>query len=135
MKYELTQDLFTGNQLIDTQHKQLFDAVNSLMDACAQGKGRDQIQETLNFLSNYVMKHFGDEERLQTRTNYPGYTSHQQFHTGYRRQLAQVAQLLVQEGPTVKALGELNRIVAVLITHIRTEDKRMARFVQEHGAE
>lgn len=134
MKYELTKDLLTGYQLIDNQHKQLFEAVNRLMDACSQGKGRDQIQETVTFLGDYVMKHFGDEERLQTRTNYPGYTSHKQFHDGYRRQLAEVAQLLVREGPTVKALGELNRIVAILITHIRTEDKRMAKYVQEHGA-
>ena len=134
MKYELTMDLMTGYQLIDNQHKQLFEAVNRLMDACSKGKGRDQIQETVNFLGDYVMKHFGDEERLQTRSNYPGYTSHKQFHDGYRRQLAEVAQMLVQEGPTVKALGELNRIVAILITHIRSEDKRMAKFVQEHGA-
>ena len=134
MKYELTMDLLTGYQRIDNQHKQLFEAVNRLMDACSKGKGRDQIQETVNFLGDYVMKHFGDEERLQTRSNYPGYTSHKQFHDGYRRQLAEVAQMLVQEGPTVKALGELNRIVAILITHIRTEDKRMAKFVQEHGA-
>lgn len=134
MKYELTMDLLTGYPLIDNQHKQLFEAVNRLMDACSKGKGRDQIQETVNFLGDYVMKHFGDEERLQTRSNYPGYTSHKQFHDGYRRQLAEVAQMLVQEGPTVKALGELNRIVAILITHIRTEDKRMAKFVQEHGA-
>lgn len=45
MKYELTQDLVTGNALIDSEHRQLFAAVNSLMDACAEGKGRGQIQQ------------------------------------------------------------------------------------------
>lgn len=132
MKYELTADLLTGNQLIDTQHRQLFEAVNRLMDACAQGKGRDQIQATVNFLSDYVVKHFRDEERLQTQSGYPSYTGHKQFHDGYRRQLSLTAQELIEQGPTVKALGDLNRAVAVLVTHIRTEDKRMARFVQEH---
>ena len=132
MKYELTSDLMTGNKLIDSQHQQLFVAVNRLMDACAQGKGREQIQSTVQFLSDYVTKHFADEERLQTKSNYPNYTGHKQFHEGYRQQLAQTAQVLLQEGPSVKALGELNRVVAVLVTHIRTEDKRMARFVQEH---
>ena len=47
MKYELTQDLVTGNALIDSEHRQLFAAVNSLMDACSQGKGRGQIQQTV----------------------------------------------------------------------------------------
>lgn len=132
MKYELTPDLMTGNKLIDSQHQQLFVAVNRLMDACAQGKGRDQIQSTVQFLSDYVTKHFADEERLQTKCSYPNYTGHKQFHDSYRKQLAQTAQVLLQDGPSVKALGDLNRAVAVLVTHIRTEDKRMARFVQEN---
>lgn len=132
MKYELTADLLTGNQLIDSQHRQLFLAVNQLMDACSMGKGREQIQSTITFLSDYVVKHFQDEERLQLKSNYPGYSEHKQFHDGYRRQLAQTVQELIQEGPTVKALGDLNRAVAVLVTHIRTLDKRMARYVQEN---
>ena len=33
MRYELTQDLLTGNQLIDSEHRQLFDAINALLDA------------------------------------------------------------------------------------------------------
>ena len=132
MKYELTPDLTTGNQLIDSQHRQLFEAVNKLMDACSTGKGRTQIQETVTFLSNYVVKHFKDEERLQTQSNYPGYAGHKQFHDGYRRQLADTAAELLREGPTVKALGDLNRAVATLVTHIRTEDRRMARHVQDH---
>lgn len=131
MKYELTQELLTGNALIDSEHRQLFAAVNDLMDACAQGRGRAQIQQTVSFLNDYVVKHFGDEERLQVQSNYPGYQAHKQFHQGYCRQLADVTRELVQEGATVKALGELNRVVAVLVSHIRTEDKRLAQHVHQ----
>lgn len=132
MKYELTKDMLTGNSLIDSQHRQLFDKVNALMDACSQGKGRDQIQQTVSFLRDYVAKHFQDEERLQTRSSYPGYPNHKQFHDGYRRQLDDVTAVLLQDGATVKALGDLNKIVAVLVSHIRTEDKRMATHVREN---
>ena len=132
MRYELTQDLITGNSLIDSEHRQLFDAVNAMLDACSQGKGRDQIQNKTTFLNNYVIKHFQDEERLQTQSKYPNYPAHKQFHDGYRRQLNQVTQVLVQEGPTVRALGELNKVVAVLVSHIRTEDKRLARHIKEN---
>lgn len=61
----------------------------------------------------------------------PDTAAHKQFHDGYRRQLADVMQELVQAGPTVKALGDLNRVVAVLISHIRTEDRRLAQYVQK----
>lgn len=130
MKYELTQELLTGNALIDSEHRQLFAAVNNLMDACAQGRGRAQIQQTVTFLNDYVVKHFGDEERLQVQSSYPGYPAHKRFHEGYCRQLADVTRSLAQEGATVKALGELNQAVAVLVSHIRTEDKRLAQHIQ-----
>ncbi len=133
MRYEVTQDLMTGNALIDSEHRQLFAAVNDLMDACAQGRGRDQIDKMVKFLNDYVVKHFSDEEGLQTRSNYPGYPAHKTFHDGYRRQLGDKMDLLRREGPTVKALGELNQIVGVLVSHIRTEDKRVARHIMEQS--
>ena len=152
MRYELTQDLLTGNQLIDSEHRQLFDAINALLDACAQGAGRTKINETVQFLNSYVNKHFGDEEKLQVQSKYPGYAAHKQFHDGYKRQLSQTTQALIAEGPTVhegykrelaaaanqigaegpsvKSLHTLNTLVGTLITHIRTEDKRVARHVK-----
>lgn len=41
MKYELTKDLETGNLTIDREHKELFNAVNDMMDAWFQGKGKN----------------------------------------------------------------------------------------------
>ena len=131
MKYELTHDLITGNALIDSEHRQLFDAINNLLDACAQGKGRDKIHETVTFLNSYVIKHFGDEERLQLSAKYPAYDSHHTFHEGYKRNLSQVTAGLEKDGPTIQALGALNQAAAVLVSHIRTEDKKLARFLKE----
>ena len=33
MAYQMTKDLETGNTLIDTEHRQLFDAINGLLEA------------------------------------------------------------------------------------------------------
>lgn len=133
MHYEVTPDLVTGNNLIDSEHRQLFAAVNDLMDACSRGEGRAKIENTVRFLIDYVAKHFRDEEDLQVRSKYPAYPTHKVFHDGYRRQLSDTAQELLQQGPTVKALGDLNRVVGVLVSHIRTEDKRLAKHVKEQG--
>ena len=130
MKYELTPDLLTGNALIDSEHRQLFAAINDLMDACSQGKGRDKIISTAKFLTGYVAKHFGDEEQLQMRSKYPNYPAHKPCHDGYRRKLDETAQQLIAEGATVRALGALNQEVATLVSHIRTEDKRLAKHVR-----
>ena len=133
MHYEVTPDLVTGNNLIDSEHRQLFAAVNDLMDACSRGEGRAKIENTVRFLTDYVAKHFRDEEDLQVRSKYPAYPTHKVFHDGYRRQLSDAARELLQQGPTVKALGDLNRVVGVLVSHSRTEDKRLAKHVKEQG--
>lgn len=129
MKYTLTKDLETGNALIDSEHRQLFDAVNKLMDACSQGQGRAQIEKTMHFLTGYVTKHFGDEEQLQVQSKYPGYTAHKQFHEGYKRTLSQVEKQIDTSGATIATLSKLNETIGILVNHIRTEDKKMAAHV------
>lgn len=132
MQYEVTPDLITGNTLIDTEHKQLFAAINELLDACSKGKGRDQLMKTADFLNRYVEQHFSDEEKLQTNSKYPGYSAHKLFHDGYKRQMNQTTQELLAEGPTMKALGKLNQVAGVLISHIRVEDRKLAKYIKEH---
>ena len=130
MRYEVTQDLITGNSLIDSEHRQLFAAVNDLMDACSQGRGRDQIQQTVRFLNDYVMKHFGDEEQLQKTTRYPAYATHKLFHDGYIRQLDAVCGAISKEGGSIANLSRLNTQIGILVNHIRTEDKKLAAHVK-----
>lgn len=132
MKYELTKDLETGNQMIDREHRELFAAVNKLMDACSLGKGRNQIEETAKFLSSYVKIHFGDEEKLQKSSKYPGYLAHKTFHDRYIQQIDQVCRQLSKDGASIQVLNSLNQQVGVLVSHIRTEDKKLAEWVRTH---
>lgn len=37
-RYELTKKLETGNAIIDGEHRELFAAVNKLLDACSKEK-------------------------------------------------------------------------------------------------
>ena len=133
LTYELTPDLVTGNALIDSEHRQLLATVNNLMDACSQGHGREKSLEVFEYLLGYVKKHFADDARLQTHTKYPNYPEHKQFHDRYKKELEARAQVLRAEGPTVKTLGVLNQQVGVLVSHIRMEDKKLAKHVREHG--
>ena len=129
--YEVTPELMTGNTLIDSEHKQLFQAVNQLMDACSKGKGREQVMQTAQFLRQYVDKHFQNEEQLQMKHNYPGHPAHKQFHNGYKQKLNETMQNLINEGPTLKTLGDLNQVVGVLVSHIRVEDKKLAQYIRD----
>ena len=131
MKYELTKDLETGNQLIDEEHRQLFVAINNLMDACAQGKGCDHVAHTTKFLSDYVSKHFADEERLQMQSKYPDLHAHKQFHEKYKQELAQIVNDLNTSGPTLAVLNHLNIAIGTIVTHIHTMDKKLAMHLKK----
>lgn len=133
MKYELTPELETGNLLIDNEHRELFRMINVLQDACALGKGRDQIASASKFLLDYVNKHFGDEEVLQKKTNYPGFPAHHQFHEEYKRQLKVTVDELNSEVLGIASLAKLNQKIGTLISHIKTEDKKLAAHVKSTG--
>lgn len=133
MKYELTPDLETGNMLIDSEHRELFRMINALQDACAQGKGRTQITSASKFLLDYVNKHFGDEEVLQKKTSYPGLPAHHQFHEEYKKQLKVTVDELSSETLGIASLAKLNQKIGVLISHIKTEDKKLAAHIKTSG--
>lgn len=131
MRYELTKDLETGNAVIDGQHRELLNAVNELLEACSQGKGRDILGSKTRFLRDYVGKHFGDEEKLQISSRYPNYNAHKIFHENYKRQLGEIEKRLLTEGSSISVLSSFNQVVGILVNHIRTEDSRLAAHIKQ----
>ncbi len=129
MTYQLTKELETGNYIIDKEHTELFDAVNQLLDACAHGKGRTTVNSTLKFLLDYVDKHFAHENQLQKDNNYPNQANHYLFHEEYKRKLRDIAAQIASHEPTITDLSQLNSHIAVLISHIKTEDKKLGAFL------
>ncbi len=132
-KYELTPELLTGHPQIDAQHKELFDAINNLMDACNSGKGRDSIESTISFLQKYIIKHFNDEEKLQQSVNYPAYKAHKQAHEGFKKLSQSVGDALLKNGADFNSLAELNRAVFALISHVKNDDKKVAAYIQSQA--
>ena len=47
---EFTDDLVTGNTLIDGQHKELIGKINDLLRACEAGDGKVKALNTLDYL-------------------------------------------------------------------------------------
>lgn len=129
MRYEVTKDLETGNALIDSEHRELFKMVNNLQDACTRGQGRSQVETAAKFLVDYVKKHFGDEQNLQISVKYPGYLAHKNFHENYISQISAAADTILARNADIASLAELNRMIGLLIAHIRTEDKKLAAFI------
>ncbi len=131
MAYTFTKDLETGNQLIDTEHSQLIDAVNNLLTACSTGQGRTELANTTKFLQDYTAKHFSNEEKLQIQSKYPDYANHKRYHEDFKKVVAGICQKLEKDGPTVALVGEVNGTIAGwLINHIKREDVKVANHLK-----
>lgn len=127
--------LETGYAKVDNQHKQLFTAVNNLIEASTSGKGDKVVMDVLEFLTGYVIKHFGDEEQLQEDYDYPDYLNHKRIHDDFKATAAELAHQVSMEGPSEELIDKAVSIIGEwLLNHIRGDDFRMAAFVKAADA-
>ena len=131
VSFAWSKDLETGNAKIDAEHKQLLQAINRLLEACAAGKGGEELSSTMDFLTQYTKTHFRHEEQLQLRYGYPDYPNHKRFHEAFIKVVEQLASRLKEEGITPELMTEMNKQLAGwLLNHIKTEDVRVAKHIQ-----
>lgn len=134
MAFIWSSEIETGNLQIDTEHKELIGAINRLLEACSQGKGRKELENTVNFLKDYTKTHFSHEEQLQKKFNYPDYPNHKQYHDTFVREVEEIASKLKQEGATILLVGQVNsKIGSWLINHIKSEDVKVARHIKSES--
>ncbi len=78
------ETLATGNMFIDAQHKQLFIRAAILNDAVLSGHAGEALSDSLNFLGDYIIEHFGFEEDLMEKLEYPEIEKHKILHHGFK---------------------------------------------------
>ncbi|MHB8171886.1 MAG: bacteriohemerythrin [Thermincolia bacterium] len=131
MAIQWTQDLAVGVNEIDNQHKELFAKVNKLIEAMHQGKGKEEIGEVVSFLEKYVIEHFGTEEKLMTKHNYPNFTAHKGHHNEFIKDFnALKKEFEFKAANTFLVIQIQRRVVDWLIDHIGKVDKELGKFLQ-----
>jgi len=134
MAIEWKEDLAVGVNEIDNQHKELFRKVSELFDACSAGKGKEQIDPIMNYLQDYVVLHFGGEEKLMKQYNYLDYENHKLQHDQFIKDFLGLKEKIEKNGVTGLTIVQLNQVlVDWLIKHIRKTDKAFGAFLKEKG--
>lgn len=132
MNVTFDKSLETGNSLIDQQHQELIGRVNKLLESIEKGTEKRTAIETLNFLLDYTVFHFEEEEQLQKESGFPGYELHKAQHDGFVQSVRELLEMLEEEeGPTDAFVSAVNKnITQWLVNHIQIQDKAVAAFVQ-----
>jgi hemerythrin len=130
MAIEWKEELATGEEEIDNQHKQLFARFDKLLTACNQGKGKTEVHNLLLFLGDYVMFHFATEENLQITHAYPGYQAHKEQHDNFIKDLQRLKSEFETEGATISLVIQTNQFMLNwLIKHISGTDKELGNYL------
>lgn len=126
--------LSVGIDNIDNQHKKLLSYIENLLTSIEDSKSNDEIIRTLDFLEEYVTKHFTEEEEIQAKTNYPLLDIQQMQHEHFKNDIKEFRRIFESHGlSTVLALNIHKSLVDWFKNHIMNLDKDLGDFLIEIG--
>jgi hemerythrin len=128
--YTWDGSLSVGHKMIDDQHKELFAKINGLLSAMYEGKGKDELKKAMDFLNNYTVKHFFEEEQLQKKYAYPDFENHHKLHEEFKATVREFSHELILKGISDELLQQVKRKIAGwLIAHIKVQDAQLGAFI------
>jgi hemerythrin len=121
-------NLNTGIDIIDGQHRRIVDMINELHGA--QMHGGAAVGEVLDEMVDYTLSHFAFEEELMEEAGYPFCAAHKRVHDIFVKRVAEY-QMRFRAGEDIT--DELkNMLSRWLFNHIRSDDKAYADTVKRH---
>jgi len=106
---------------------------NNIADAFNKGNSAEELLKIIGFLTEYTIVHFATEEELQIKYNYPGYKAHKQSHEDFKVTVGELTQRFLTEEPGKELVQDVTMTIGDwLISHIRVDDIRMAKFIKDN---
>jgi hemerythrin-like metal-binding protein len=124
-----------GNDLIDGQHRELFAMTDDLVDAIRRREGSagpEACARAVAFLKDYTVKHFSDEEDLQTALGYEGLAVHKKLHIDFVATVMDYEKRLLESDFDSKVMQQFaGKVLGWLIYHVVGEDKKITAKVAD----
>lgn len=139
--FAFTDAYKTGIELVDDEHRRLFEIIKETNDLIHEELLHDKYDEIVRLLTelkNYTEFHFHDEEVLMERIQYPGLDAQKRAHSAFVDKLVDI-DLSDLDDIDNNQQTYLNDLVQFLLTwlvnHIKGMDKKIAVYMQENHIE
>ncbi|WP_410511147.1 bacteriohemerythrin [Paenibacillus sp. BR2-3] len=124
-----------GVETIDCQHRQLLVKLNDFFEACTNQQGKEKINETLKFLKDYTIEHFGSEEQLMKDIDFPELAEHQATHAEFVKTVLDLEEAINTKGVSILSTIKLNRTLTDwLLNHINKCDQLIGDCIAKRNA-
>jgi len=121
-----------GVRAMDDQHGILMDTMNELRLAMSHGSTREQMNELLNRLIEFMRMHFWSEEQLLEQTGFPGLAEHRVEHEKLLMQVRESAHR-AQHNENVGMRPLLAFLRDWYVEHIEGMDQGYGTWLNERG--
>lgn len=129
---EWKESYSVGIELIDSQHKHLFNLGNSALELIKNDSSLDKSQEIIQLIDDliqYTKFHFSSEESYMININFPLYNSHKKEHNTFIRKInsIDVSNLSVNQHKQITDL--VSFLLNWILTHILENDKLLTKAI------
>jgi hemerythrin len=115
-----------GNDIIDEQHKYLFDLANRIV---APYNDQQKTHQNVMSLYHYVREHFRDEEALMQQYDYPGYEEQVKEHEQLEKKLHEISAGILRGD--IKKDDVMKFMRNWLLDHILGKDMLLGEFFRD----
>lgn len=124
-------DLNTGYEEIDDQHRKLFIALRTLLEAVKEKRSKGDVLKALAFAEDYFSRHAQMEESLMETFDYPDLEAHRRDHKEFHDELLHIGESYQKNGHSHLITIKLQTcVVRWLHEHIKRVDKPMVVFLK-----
>ena len=114
-----------GHEQVDSEHKEIFGMVDKLLADDFRDRP-DKIKSTVDFLVDYVARHFNNEESLMAESNYPKTAEHIGQHKAFVKTVGELVQKVEQNLNSIDFVLEVNNVIVNwLAEHVMGSDKML----------
>jgi len=129
------EEMETGFEEIDSQHRDLLRKVDDLLRASKALRGNEEIARLLWFLKRYGRKHFREEESLQVKSGFPDYQQHKAQHDLFYLEVKRLEARYAKEGPnTILIVHAIQMMCNWLHDHFYRMDRELAEYLRTRKA-
>ncbi|MBV2132937.1 bacteriohemerythrin [Pseudomonas sp. MAP12] len=127
-----TADFETGIDIIDDQHKRIFDYLKEIDQAIAI-KSIRQIEYVIKSLIDYAISHNTFEESLMEKAGYPMLEAHHQVHERFKERAHSYLDRFSGGEDPIKLAREVRGDMGLWLTnHIKRDDKHYVNYVKRN---
>ncbi|MBF0308004.1 MAG: bacteriohemerythrin [Magnetococcales bacterium] len=127
-----TPELAIGVENIDSQHRQIMEMASRVEAALHSRHTREVLLESMNFLMDYTLNHFSEEETLMEKWGYPAMALHRAKHRAFTVDFQRLRDEMA--GSDHREAYLLFRLQSLLfdwlVNHIAREDQKIGVYLR-----